>query len=68
MATSSGGAQNQGGVMSAPMNPAGVNGIASGSVLPQSAGSMQIRTLSQEEVMNAKRWVDEQKKVALSRG
>jgi len=68
MAACSGGAQNQGGVMSAPMNPAGVNGIASGSVLPQTAGSMQIRTLTQEEIMNAKRWVDEQKKVALSRG
>ena len=68
MAASSRAAQNQGGFMSVPMNPAGVNSIASGSVLPQSAGSMQIRTLTQEEVMNAKRWVDEQKKVALSRG
>jgi len=68
MATSSGGAQNQGGVMSTPINPAGVNGIASGSVPPQSAGSMQIRTLTQEELMKAKRWVDEQKKLALSRG
>jgi len=68
MATSSGGAQNQGGVMSVPMNPAGVNGIASGSVLPQPAGSMQMRTPTQDDVMNAKRWVDEQKKVAFSRG
>jgi len=68
MATSSSGAQNQGGVMSVPMNPAGVNGIASGSVLPQPAGSMQMRTPTQDDVMNAKRWVDEQKKVAFSRG
>jgi len=68
MATSSGRVQNQGGVMSAPINPAGVNGIASGSVPPQLAGSMQIRTLTQEELMKAKRWVDEQKKLALSRG
>jgi len=67
MFASSGGAQNQGGIMSAPMNPAGVNSIASGSVLPRSVGSMLTRTMTQEEVMNAKRWVDEQKKVALSR-
>jgi hypothetical protein len=68
MATSSGGVQNQGGVMSVPMNPVGVNNIASGSTLPQSAGSMQIRKPTPEEVMAAKRWVDEQKKEAFSRG
>ena len=68
MATSSGVAQNQAGVMSVPMNPAGVNSIGSGSVLPPSAGSMQIRKTTQEDLMAAKRWVDEQKRVAFNRG
>ena len=68
MGAQNGGAQNHGGGMSVPMNPAGVNSIASGSVLPQSAGSMQIRRPTVEEIMAAKRWVDEQKKVAFSRG
>ena len=68
MATSSGVVQNQGGVMSVQMNPTGVNSIGSGSVLPPSAGSMQIRKPTAEDVMAAKRWVDEQKKVAFSRG
>ena len=54
--------------MSAPMNPAGMNGIAPSFVPPQSVGSMQIRTLTQEELMKAKQWVDEQKKLVLSRG
>ena len=68
MATSSGGSQNQGGVMSVPMNSVGVNSIASGSTLPQSAGSMQIRKPTPEEAMAAKRWVDEQKRMIFSRG
>jgi hypothetical protein len=66
--SSSGGAQNQGRVMFIPMNAAGVNGVISRSVLPQSADVMQIRKPTQEEVMAAKRWVDEQKKMAFSRG
>jgi hypothetical protein len=66
--TPGGGAQNQGGVMSVPMNAAVVNSVTSGSVLPQSAGPMQIRRPTQEEVTAAKRWVDEQKKMAFSRG
>ena len=65
MATSSGGVQNQGGVMSVPINPAGMNSIACGSVLPQ---PVQIRRPAPEEVMAAKQWVDEQKRVAFSRG
>jgi hypothetical protein len=65
---SSGGAQNQGGSHSVPINQAGVNNVASGSVLPQMVGNMPIRKPSQEEVMGAKRWVDEQKKLAFSRG
>jgi hypothetical protein len=63
-----GGVQNQGGVMSVPMNVAAVNSVTSGSVLPQLASSMQIQRLSQEEVMAAKQWVDEQKKMAFSHG
>jgi hypothetical protein len=66
MNTSSGGPQNQGGAMTVPMNPAGVNSVASGSVLPQSAGPVQIRKLTTEEIMAAKRYVDEQKKKAFS--
>ena len=68
MATSSGVAQNQGEIMSVPMNPAGVNSIGSGSFLPPSAGPIQIRKLTAEDVVAAKRWVDKQKKVAFSRG
>jgi hypothetical protein len=66
MNTSSGGPQNQGGAMTVPMNPAGANNVASGSVLPQSAGPVQIRKLTTEEVIAAKRYVDEQKKKAFS--
>jgi len=66
--TSSGGAQNQGRAMTVPINPASVNSVPSSSVLPQSAGPMQIWRPTVEEVMTAKRWVDEQKKVAFSRG
>ena len=68
ISSSSDGAQNQGRVMFIPMNAAGVNGVISRSVLPQSAGVMQIRRPTPEEVMAAKRWVDEQKKMAFSRG
>jgi len=39
----SGGAQNQGGVMSIPINTAVVNSMTSGSVLLQLVSSMQIR-------------------------
>jgi hypothetical protein len=66
--TSGGGAQNQGRAMIVPMNPASVNSVSSSSVIPQSAGPMQIWKPTVEEVMTAKRWVDEQKKVAFSRG
>jgi hypothetical protein len=68
MNASSSGAQNQGGPMTVPMNPAGVNSVPSGSVVPQSAGPMQIQNPTTEELIAAKRWVDEQKKLAFSRG
>ena len=54
--------------MSVPINTAVVNSVTSGSVLLQLASSMQIWRLSQEEVMAVKRCVDEQKKMAFSRG
>ncbi|KAI9512951.1 hypothetical protein F5148DRAFT_560177 [Russula earlei] len=60
-------AQGQGGAMSVPMNPAAMNSVASGSILPQPAGPMQIRRPTAEEVVAAKRWVDEQKRMAFNR-
>ena len=66
--TSSGKVQNQGGVMSEPMNPDVVNSVTSSPIIYHSSGPMQIRKPTLEEVMVAKRWVDEQKKIAFSRG
>ncbi|KAI0292189.1 hypothetical protein BC826DRAFT_955249 [Russula brevipes] len=66
--SSSGGLQIQGGAMSVPMNPGAVNSSTPGSVLTQPMGTMQIRRPTQEEVAIAKRWVDEQKRLAFSRG
>jgi hypothetical protein len=66
--SSSGGLQSQGGAMSVPLNPAAVNSATPGSVLTQPTGAMQMRRLTSEEVTIAKRWVDEQKRLAFSRG
>jgi len=66
--TSSGEAQNQGGVMSKPMEPGGVDSATSSPIIYHSAGPIQIRKPTPEEVIVAKRWVDEQKKIAFSRG
>ena len=68
ISTSSGEAQNQGGVMYEPMNPEGMNSATSGPVIYHSAGPIQIRKPTPEQVIVAKRWVDEQKKIAFSRG
>ncbi|KAI0293836.1 hypothetical protein BC826DRAFT_1014493 [Russula brevipes] len=57
--SSSGGLQSQGGAM--------VNSSTPGSVLTQPMGTMQMRRPTQEEVAIAKRWVDEQKRLAFSR-
>ena len=65
---SSGGVQNQGGVMPVSMNPAAMNGVISDSTLTQSSGAMQIRRPTQEEVIAAKRYVDEKKRMAFSCG
>jgi hypothetical protein len=64
---SSGGVQNQGGGMSS-MNSAAMNGVTSGSVLTQSAGSMQMRRPTQEELIAAKRYVDEKKRISFAHG
>ncbi|KAI0297271.1 hypothetical protein B0F90DRAFT_1740642 [Multifurca ochricompacta] len=65
-ASSNGGAQGQGGAMSAPMNPGSIISVNSGSILTQSAGAMQIRQPTQEELIYAKKWVEEQKRAAFS--
>jgi hypothetical protein len=67
---SSGGAQSLSGSMSAPMSAAltqvGMNGAPS-SILTQSAGAVPIRQPTADEVNSAKRWVDEQKRLAFNR-
>ena len=50
------------------VNPAGMNSVQSCPIFTQSAGAMQIRRPTLEEVIAAKRWVDEQKRIAFSRG
>ncbi|KAH9958569.1 hypothetical protein BC827DRAFT_554734 [Russula dissimulans] len=55
--SSSGGAQGPG-AMSVPMHPIAINGV----------GAVQVRRPSNEELNAAKRWVDEQKRKAFSRG
>ena len=59
---SSGGVQNQGGNVSVSMNGAAMNGT-SGSIQ-----SMQIRRLTQEDVIAAKRLVNEKKRMVFSCG
>ncbi|KAI0249895.1 hypothetical protein BJV78DRAFT_1224130 [Lactifluus subvellereus] len=59
-ASSNGGAQGQ----SASLNPTGMNSATSNALLTQSAGSMPIRRPTPEELMIARRWVEEQKRIA----
>ena len=66
--TSSGEAQNHGGVMSEPMNPDGMNSVTSSPFIHHSVAPMQMRKPTPEELIVAKRWVDEQKEMAFSRG
>jgi hypothetical protein len=66
--TFSGEAQNHGGVMSAPMDPDGVNSVTSSPFIHHSVGPMQMRKPTPEELIVAKRWVDEQKETVFSRG
>jgi hypothetical protein len=65
---SSSGVQNQGGTVPLSMNPAAVNGVTSGSILTQPASAMQVRRLNQEDLINAKRWIEEKKRMAFSSG
>jgi hypothetical protein len=62
-AGSNGGAQSQSGSTSAPLTQA-MNGVASSSMLTQSAGAVPVRRPTAEEVTSAKRWVEEQKRLA----
>jgi hypothetical protein len=50
------------------MKPAAMNGVTSASILTQSASAMQIRRPTQEEVIAAKRYVDERKRITFSGG
>ena len=61
VSNSSGGVQNQGGSMSVSMNAAAMNNFTPGSI-------QSLRRPTQEELINAKRYVDEKKKVAFSSG
>jgi hypothetical protein len=65
-AGSSGGAQNLSGSMSTPLTQGGMDGAPS-STLTQSAGAVPIRRPTAEEVTSARRWVDEQKRLAFNR-
>ena len=68
-AGSIGGAQSLSGPMSAPMTAplthVGMNGAPS-SILTQSAGAVPIRRPTAEEVTAAKRWVEDQKRLAFN--
>jgi hypothetical protein len=65
---SSRGVQNQGGIMSGSMNLAAVKGVASSSFPTQSADALQIQRLTQEDLISAKRLVNEKKRMAFSCG
>ena len=64
-AGSIGRAQSLSGTMSAPLTHVGVNGAPS-SILTQSAGAVPIRRPTAEEVTAAKRWVEDQKRLAFN--
>jgi hypothetical protein len=67
-ASSNGGPQGQGGEMSASLNPSGMVSRASNEPLTQFVGSVPIRRSTQAEIVYAQRWVEEQKRIAFSRG
>jgi hypothetical protein len=62
---SSSGVQNQGGTVAVSMSPAAMNGVTSGSILTQPASSVQVR---REDLIAAKRWIEERKRLAFSSG
>ncbi|KAF8489647.1 hypothetical protein F5888DRAFT_1870119 [Russula emetica] len=63
---SSSGVQNQGGIVPVSMNPAAVNSVTSGSIVTQAASNMQVRRLNQEDLVAAKQWIEEKKRMAFS--
>jgi hypothetical protein len=50
------------------MKPAAMNGVTSGSIPTRSAGATQVRHPTQEQLLAAKRYVDEKKRIAFARG
>ena len=62
---SSSGVQNQGGPVPVSMSPAAMNGVTSGSILTQPASAIQVR---REDLVTAKRWIEERKRIAFSSG
>jgi hypothetical protein len=63
---SSAGAQNH--AMPVSTNPADMNGVRSGSIFTQSPSVSQIRRPTQEDLIAAKRWIEEKKRMAFSSG
>jgi hypothetical protein len=61
-----GGAQNH--AMPVSTNPAAMNGVLSSSIFTQAPSVLQIRRLTQEDLIAAKRWIDERKRMAFSSG
>jgi hypothetical protein len=49
-------------------NPATMHGVRSGSIFTQSPSASQIRRLTQEDLVAAKRWIEEKKRMAFSSG
>ncbi|KAI9440122.1 hypothetical protein H4582DRAFT_1578776 [Lactarius indigo] len=52
--------------MSAPLTQGGMNVTAPSSILTQSAGAIPMRRPTTEELTSAKRWVDEQRRIAFN--
>ena len=63
---SSAGAQNQRYDTPVSMNPVSMYSVRSG--ITQSAGATQIRRPTQEDLILAKRWVNEKKRIAFNSG
>jgi hypothetical protein len=66
--SSSAGAQNQRHDTPVSMNPASMYSVRSGSSITQSAGTTPIRRLTPEDLIAAKRWVNEKKRMAFNYG
>lgn len=63
---SNGGAQSQPIPMSAPLTQDSADGVAPSPILTQSAGAVPLRWPKTEEVTPARRWVEEQKRIAFN--